>query len=87
MTFEQIKSLVQYGDYVVLGRMLEIKVDAAKMRFLRGDKQAARTMKKIVLSREKLIADFHKRKKRPPVEEDVPDITPESESWLIGEAD
>jgi hypothetical protein len=87
MTFEQIKSLVQYGDYVVLSRMLEIRTDAAKMRFLRGDKQAARAMKKIVLSREKLIADFLKRKKRPPIEEDALDNTPETESWLIGEAD
>ncbi len=87
MTFEQIKSQIQYGDYNVLARMLEINADAAKMRLKRGDKEAAQAMKLVILSREKLIADFHEKRKRPSTMKDVPDITPETESWLIGEAD
>lgn len=58
MTIEQIKEKVQYGDFTTLGGMLKASPAAAKMRFLRGDKQAKEALEQILLNREKMILDF-----------------------------
>lgn len=56
MTFEQIKSKIEYGDYNVLQKILNSKtVQAARMRFLRGDEDAIEAMKKIQENRERFI--------------------------------
>ena len=55
MTSEQIKRKLQYGDYQTLGKTLGISVEAAKMRFKRGDQKSARILQEIVEMREKLI--------------------------------
>lgn len=56
MTFEQIKNNIQYGDYNILQRLLNAKsVQAARMKFLRGDKEAIDAMRKIHENREEFI--------------------------------
>jgi hypothetical protein len=62
MTLEQLKKMMRYGDYATLARMLEINPEAAKMRLLRHDDQALEAMILVVESRERLIADFLKKK-------------------------
>ena len=62
MTLEQIKSKIKYGDYNVLGEMLEITVAAAKMRFMRNDEKAIEAMKNIIETRESLIENFNLKK-------------------------
>lgn len=61
MTIEEIKSKIQYGDYITLGKMFKIPTATIKSRFLRGDEKAAEAMTKIIASREKLIEDFKKQ--------------------------
>lgn len=88
MTFEQIKKLMRYGDYAILGEMLRINTEAAKMRFLRGDIEAKRAMELIVGTRKKMIAEFIKKRKNAPQSWKAFDkTTPFLESWLIGKAD
>jgi hypothetical protein len=58
MTIEQIKTKTQYGDYTTLGMILGITAMAAKMRFIRGDKEAKDALLKILESREDLIKQF-----------------------------
>lgn len=48
----------KYGDYQLLGEMLDCSSDAAKMRYLRGDRQAVEAMQAISDSRKKLVTDF-----------------------------
>lgn len=50
----------KYGDYQLLGEMLNCSSDAAKMRYLRGDKQAVEAMQAIRESRTKLIETYKK---------------------------
>ena len=58
MTLEQIKEKMQYGDYKTLARYLGLKNTAtAKMRFIRGNKEAIIAMEKIVLNREAMIEE------------------------------
>lgn len=59
MTIEQIKKNIQYGDYNTLQKLLQAPtVQAARMRFLRGDNDAIEAMKTIQKNREDLIKDF-----------------------------
>lgn len=55
MTIEQIKKNMQYGDYGLLGKMLGITTDAARMRFRRNDEEVKKVLLKIIENREKLI--------------------------------
>lgn len=56
MTTEQIKEKLKYGDYQLLGELLEITAEAAKMRFFRGDEQAKELLEKIINNREEFKA-------------------------------
>ncbi len=57
---------MRYGDYAILGEMLRINTEAAKMRFLRGDIEAKRAMELIVSTRKKMITEFIKKRKNAP---------------------
>ncbi len=58
MTIEQIKQKIDYGDYNLLQKILNVKtVAAARMRFLRGDKDAVKAMQSIQENREKFIKE------------------------------
>jgi len=62
MTIDEIRNKTEYGDYVTLAKMIGIDNPVtAKMRFLRGNKEAKTAMEKIIESRETLIEDFHKQ--------------------------
>lgn len=59
MTNEQIKKLMQYGDYGLVARMLGITADATRMRFYRNDDKVKKAMIKIIKNREALIKKTH----------------------------
>lgn len=58
MTIEQIKTKIQYGDWITLGRMFNLPTSTTKSRFLREDVKTVSAMLKIIESREKLIEEF-----------------------------
>lgn len=58
MTSEQIKIKMKYGDYNILGQILGITPDAAKMRFNRKDSKAIEAMIKIIESREEISKEY-----------------------------
>ncbi len=55
---EDIIPKIIRGDYIVLGRMLQITTDAARLRFRRSNKDAILGMQLIVLQREDLIRSY-----------------------------
>lgn len=60
MTYEEIKSKIEYGDYNTLQHLLNAKtVAAARMKFLRGDEDAIQAMKAIQENREELIKNYN----------------------------
>jgi hypothetical protein len=65
MTLDEIKSKIQYGDYVTLGQMLGVPQTTAKMRFLRGDEEAKIALEKIIEGRKTVIEDFQNSKDKP----------------------
>ena len=64
MTLEQIQKKIEYGDYKTLGTMLDLPPTTAKMRFLRGDFEAKEALETIIVAREKLITDYHKKESK-----------------------
>ncbi|MEC3875972.1 hypothetical protein [Chryseobacterium salviniae] len=64
MTIEQLKEKIDYGDYNLLQKILNVKtVAAARMRFLRGDDEAIDAMRKIQENKEKFIEENKKQVK------------------------
>ncbi|WP_260256285.1 hypothetical protein [Elizabethkingia meningoseptica] len=59
---EQIQK--KYGDYQLLGEMLGVSSDAAKMRYRRKDSQAIKAMQAIYDNRRKLVESFRAKAKR-----------------------
>lgn len=51
----------KYGDYQLLGEMMNCSSDAAKMRYLRGDEEAIKAMLAIRESRRKLIETYKEK--------------------------
>ena len=60
---ERIKHRILKGDYVTLGKMLEVSQDTARMRFKRSNKQAIVAMSIIIENRDRLIANYIEKKK------------------------
>lgn len=59
MTYEEIKSKIEYGDYNLLPQLIGVKtVAAARMKFLRGDEEAIQAMRAIQENREELIKNY-----------------------------
>lgn len=59
MTFEQIKQNIDYGDYNLLQKLLNVKtVSAARARFLRKDERAIKAMQYIQENKRKLIETY-----------------------------
>ena len=61
---EQIEKRILKGDYVTLGKMLEISQDTARMRFKRSNKQAIDAMTIIIENRDRLITDYIEERKK-----------------------
>lgn len=57
---EQIKPKIEKGDFVVVGKMLGISQENARMRFGRNKEQEIFAMKAVVENREKLIEGYQK---------------------------
>ncbi|WP_336664944.1 hypothetical protein [Elizabethkingia meningoseptica] len=62
MKMEQIQK--KYGDYQLLGEMLGVSSDAAKMRYRRKDLQAIKAMQAIYDNRRKLVESFRAKAER-----------------------
>ncbi|WP_185658065.1 hypothetical protein [Elizabethkingia meningoseptica] len=65
MKMEQIQK--KYGDYQLLGEMLGVSSDAAKMRYRRKDSQAIKAIKAmqaIYDNRRKLVESFRAKAER-----------------------
>lgn len=62
MKMEQIQK--KYGDYQLLGEMLGVSSDAAKMRYRRKDSQAIKAMQAIYDNRRKLVESFKAKAER-----------------------
>ncbi|AQX10883.1 hypothetical protein KRE40_13445 [Elizabethkingia meningoseptica] len=62
MKMEQIQK--KYGDYQLLGEMLGVSSDAAKMRYRRKDSQAIKAMQAIYDNRRKLVESFRAKAER-----------------------
>lgn len=58
---EQIKPRIEKGDFVVVGKMLSISQENARVRFGRNKEQEILAMKAVVESREKLIEEYKKQ--------------------------
>jgi hypothetical protein len=58
MKIEQIKTKIETGDYITLGKMLGCNADAARMRFRRNDDEAIDAMARIIEAREELINNY-----------------------------
>lgn len=52
------KGKIHYGDYQLLGAMLDTSSCAARMRYKRGDKAALKAMKAIQENRQQLVVDY-----------------------------
>ncbi len=59
---KKLKNKVRNGDFILLGQMLNITKDAAKMRFYRGKEDAVLGLKKIIETRENLIENHQPKK-------------------------
>lgn len=57
MKTEQKFDKIDYGDFVILGKMLGINPDAARMRYRRGKEDAVEAMNKLQKMKEELISD------------------------------
>ena len=58
---EQIKPKIEKGDFVVVGKMLGISQENARMRFARNKEQEILAMKALVENRERLIEEYQKQ--------------------------
>lgn len=52
------KEKIYYGDYQLLGELLDASSSAARMRFKRGDPEADKAMKAIQENRKHLIESY-----------------------------
>ena len=57
----EIKDKMQQGDYITLGRMLNVSRFAATGQYHRCNKKAVQAMKMIVDNREKLITKYQSK--------------------------
>lgn len=62
MKNEQKNQKVKYGDYVLLGSLLGITPDNARMRLKRQKEDAVKGLEKIIETREKLQKQFEQEK-------------------------
>lgn len=58
---QDIKSKIQYGDFITLAKLINASTpDSARMRFNRKDPIAINAMKTIIENREKFIEGYKK---------------------------
>lgn len=57
MKSEQSIKKINNGDFIILGKMLGIKPDAARMRYRRSNPDALLAMSRISEMKEKLISE------------------------------
>lgn len=57
---EQVKEKMEKGDFLTLGKMLEVAQDTARVRFNRDNEIAVKAMEKIVNNRESFIDQYKK---------------------------
>ncbi len=58
---EHIKPNIQKGDFVIVGKMLGISQDNARMRFQRNKEVAVLAMKELIETRENLIHKYRSK--------------------------
>ena len=56
-----IKSNIVKGDYITLGKMLDVEHTASRMRFNRNNEEAVLAMKEIIDNRDQLIKNYKSR--------------------------
>ncbi|AKK71567.1 hypothetical protein OK18_01960 [Chryseobacterium gallinarum] len=54
------KEKIYYGDYQLLGEMLDASSHAARMRYKRNEKEAVKVMNMIHENRKRLVRDYRK---------------------------
>lgn len=55
---EHIQPKIQKGDFVIVGRMLGISQDSARMRYRRNKEAVVLAMKELIEMRENLILNY-----------------------------
>lgn len=54
------KEKINYGDYQLLGDMLDVSSDAARKRYKRNEKEAVKVMNMIQENRKQLVEEYRK---------------------------
>lgn len=60
-TMEQIKHKKRCGDYILLSQLLDVAQHTAKMRLVRGEKEAIKAMLAIIENRERFIKEYRSK--------------------------
>lgn len=58
---ERIKSQIERGDFVTLGRVLEIPRQSALMRYARNNENSILCMRDIIAEKEKIVEKLRKK--------------------------